>query len=133
MIERMLGVISKRSFTRLSYPNLSTVARNKEQNKDVELMNISSHGLRFKSEAIFKPGDKLWFDIKSNEEDPPLSLSIKGQVINDYTNTGDVMRDYGVRFYRLRYLNEIERIHKYVHTVKKDALPPAVSYNKMRW
>ena len=133
MIERMLGVISKRSFTRLSYPKLSTVARNKEQSQDIELMNISSHGLRFKSKALFKPGDKLWFDIKSNEETPMLSLSIKGQIINDYTNTGDIFHDYGVRFYRLRYLNEIERIHTYVHTVKKDMLPPPASYNKMRW
>jgi len=123
MVERMLGIISKRSNTRLSHPELSTVARNKIQNENIELLNISSHGLRFKSTALFKVGDKLWFDIKSNEEKPSLSLSIKGQIINDYTNTGDTMRDYGVQFYRLRYLNEIERIHTYVHKNKKDHLP----------
>ena len=131
MIERMLGVISKRSFTRLSYPKLSTVARNKDRNQDVELINISSHGLRFKTEAHCKVGEKLWFDIQSHDEDPSLSLSIKGQIINDYTNTGDVFHDYGVQFYRLRYLNEIERIHKYVHTIKKNTLPPPTKYSKI--
>ena len=131
MIERMFGVISKRSNTRLSYPKLSTVARNKEQSRDVELINISSHGLRFKSTANFKLGDKLWFDIRSNEEKPLLSLCIKGQIINDYTNTGDIMHDYGVQFYRLRYLNEIERIHSYVHKNKNSEMPPP-AINKIR-
>jgi len=123
MIERMLGIISKRSYTRLSYPELKTVARSKEQSHDVELINISSHGLRFKSSARFIIDEKVWFDIQSKEENPSLSLSIKGQIINDYTNTGDTMRDYGVRFYRLRYLNEIERIHNYVHRNRKEQMP----------
>ena len=131
MIERMLGIISKRSFTRLSYPELKAVARSKEQSYDIELINISSHGLRFKTSARFILDEKVWFDIQSKEEDPTLSLSIRGQIINDYTNTGDAVRDYGVRFYRLRYLNEIERIHKYVHTIKKELIQQT-PYSKMQ-
>jgi len=123
MIERMLGVISKRSNTRLPYPDLKTIARSKEQSYDIELINISSHGLRFKTTARFVVDEKVWFDIQSKEETPSLTLSIRGQIINDYTNIGDTMRDYGVRFYRLRYLNEIERIHNYVHTNKKEQTP----------
>jgi len=119
MIERMIGVISKRANTRLSYPRLDTVVRCKEKCNSVELVNISSHGLRFYSKSRYKVGEKLWFDIKNIDEDPSLNISIKGCIINDYTNVGDTTYDYGVQFYRFRYMNEIEQVHLYVHKLKK--------------
>ena len=115
MLERMFGVISKRAATRLSKPNLSAAVRCKKQKQDVELINICSIGLRFKSSERFEVGEKLWFDIWSNEEKPLLSLSIKGKIINIYEGSDDE-NDYGVRFSRFRFMNEVERIHYYVHT-----------------
>jgi len=120
MLERMLGVISKRAATRLSEPNISATVRHKkqkhEQEQDVVLMNISSIGLRFKSFDGYKIGEKLWFDIRSNEEKPLLSLSIRGKIVNYYGVGDDNLHNYGVRFYRFRFMNEIERINYYVHT-----------------
>ena len=95
MLERMFGVISKRADTRLSEPNLSTVVRCKKSKQEVELLNISSIGLRFKSNESYEMGEKLWFDIRSNEEKPLLSLSIKGKIINDYGKSDDNLHSYG--------------------------------------
>ena len=112
----MFGVISKRAATRLSEPELSAAIRSKKQRQDVELMNISSIGLRFKSATEYNIGEKLWFDIHSNEEKPLLSLSIKGKILNEYGSGDDNQHEYGVKFNRFRFMNEIERIHYYVHT-----------------
>jgi len=132
MIERMMGVISKRADTRLPYPELNAVVRNRERSQKIELINISSRGLRFKTDAHYYIGDKLWFDIWSNEENPLFSLSIKGYIRNDYTNTDDKVRNYGVQFFRIRYLNERERIHTYVHANKKEMVPSSAPYNEER-
>ena len=118
MLERMFGVISKRADTRLAYPNLSVAVRSKERIDDVEIIDISSHGLHFRSEAHYEKGDKLWFDIKSNDGKASLLLSIKGRILNCYGSSTDDLHDYGVRFFRLRYLNEIEHIHQYVYANK---------------
>jgi len=115
MLERMFGIISKRAATRLSKPDLSAAAGFKKLKQNVELLNICSIGLRFKSPESFEVGEKLWFDIWSNEEKPLLSLSIKGKIINIYEGV-DGKNDYGVRFSRFRFMNEVERIHYYVHT-----------------
>ena len=120
MIERMLGVISKRANTRISYPKLEATIRYKEQRNNVELMNLCSHGLRFKSNKRYNVGDKLWFDITNIEDEPLFSVSVKGCVVNDYSKSGDVTYDYGFKFHRIRYMNEIEQIHSYVHKMKKD-------------
>ena len=115
MLERMFGIVSKRSATRLSEPDISAAVGCKKQKQDVELLNICSIGLRFKSSTSFEVGEKLWFDIWSNEEKPLLSISIKGKIINVYEGI-DNINDYGVRFFRFRFMNEVERIHYYVHT-----------------
>ena len=119
MLERMFDVfVSKRAATRLSEPNLSVSIRRKKQSQrqDALLLNISSIGIRFNSAETYDIGEKLWIDIHSNEEKPQLSLSIKGKVINDYGSGDDNLHGYGVKFYRFRFMNEIERIHYYVHT-----------------
>ena len=117
MLERMLYVIaSKRADTRLSAPDLIADVRGKKQKKEALLINISSHGLRFKTDTEYKIGEKLWFDIKSKEEKPKLSVSIKGKIINNYGSSEDGLNEYGVSFYRFRFMNEIEHIHYYVHT-----------------
>ena len=120
MIERMLGVVSKRANTRISYPKLEATIRHKNQSNNVELIDLSCHGLRFRSKKRYNAGDKLWFDIINIEDEPLLSVSIKGGVVNDYSNNGDVTYDYGVKFHRIRYMNEIEQIHSYVHKMKKN-------------
>ena len=117
MIERMLDVIkSKRADTRLSQPDMKAVVRCKKQKQDALLLNISSYGVRFKTEAVYKTGEKLWFDITSNDEKPLLSVSIKGKIINDYGRSNDNLNDYGAKFYSFRFINERESIHHYVHT-----------------
>jgi len=116
MLERMFGVVSKRATTRLSGTELSAAVRCKKQRQEVELLNICSRGLRFKSFDNFEVGEKLWFDIWSNEEKPLLSLSIKGKIINTYEGSENDKHEYGVRFFRFRFMNEAERIHYYVHT-----------------
>jgi len=109
-------IASKRADTRLPAPDLIAVVRCKKQKQEVELLNISSHGLRFKTATDYKVGEKLWFDIKSKEEKPKLSVSIKGKIINDYGTSDDDLHEYGVSFYRFRFMNEMERIHYYVYT-----------------
>ena len=131
MVERMLGVVSKRADTRLAGPKLSVVVRSKERSLDAEVVNISSHGLRFKTGFSHEVGDKLWFDLKSTDDEHPLSLSIKGKIVNDYVSGGDEQFSYGVRFCRFRYLNEIEQLHTYVHTIKKSFMPSQLKYGKM--
>jgi len=131
MVERMLGIVSKRADTRLSGPKLSVIVGSKEHSHEAEVVNISSHGLRFKSETLHEVGDKLWFDIKSTDEEHPLSISIKGKIVNDYINSEDNQCSYGVRFNRFRFLNEIEQLHDYVYTIKKQFLPPQLKYGKM--
>ena len=117
MLDRMFYVIaSKRADTRLPAPDLIANVRCKKQTKEALLLNISSHGLRFKSDTEYKLGEKLWFDIKSKEEKPTLSVSIKGKIINNYGSCEDGLSDYGVSFYRFRFMNESEHIHYYVHT-----------------
>ena len=117
VIERMLGVMtSKRADTRLTKPNLTVDVRKKKQKKEAELLNISSHGLRFKTSADYKIGEKLWFDIQSNDEKSLPSLSIKGKIINIYESGDENLHEYGVSFFRFRFMNEIEHIHYYVHT-----------------
>jgi len=128
MVERMLGVVSKRADTRLSSPKLRAVAKSKERNHDIEIVNISSHGLRFKSDYLYEVGDKLWFEIQSEEEKYPLSLSIKGRIVNDYVSSGDSHFNYGVKFSRFRYLNQIEQLHNYVYTIKKEFIPQKTSF-----
>ena len=123
MVERMLGVVSKRSATRLTCPKLSLVVKSKDGNHDVEITSISSHGLRFKSEKPYNVGDKLWFDINSDEEEHPLSLSIKGKIVNEHVSGEDNHCSYGVKFHRFRFLNETESLHSYVYAIRKELLP----------
>jgi len=131
MVERMLGIVSRRADTRLSGPKLSVVIRSKERSHDAEVVNISSRGLRFKSETLHEIGEKLWFDLKSTDEKHPLSLSIKGKIVNDYVSSDDNQCSYGVKFNRFRYMNEIEQLHTYVYTIKKEFLPPQLKYGKL--
>jgi len=131
MVERMLGIVSRRADTRLSGPKLSAVVRGNERSHEAEVVNISSHGIRFKSETLYEIGDKLWFDIQSIEEKHPLKVSIKGKIVNDYVSVGDNHFSYGVKFSRFRFLNEIEQLHEYVYAIKKEFLPPQLKYGKM--
>ena len=131
MVERMLGIISRRADTRLAGPKLSAVIRSKDKSHDAEVVNISSRGLRFKSGSLHEIGEKLWFDIQSTDEEHPLSLSIKGKIVNDYVNSEDNQCSYGVKFHTFRYMNEIEQLHNYVYTIKKKFLPPQLKYGKM--
>jgi len=123
MVERMLGVISKRADTRLAHPELSVNVRIDETNHEVDIKNISSRGVRFSTETEFKKGDKLWLDIRSNNEKTPLSVSIKGRVVNDYGTGDDNKNNYGVHFNRLRFSDEIESIHRYVYSIKDKFMP----------
>ena len=131
MVERMLGIVSRRADTRLSGPKLSAVVRTKEQSHNAEVVNISSRGLRFKSETLHEVGETLWFDIQSTDDAHPLKLSIKGKIVNDYVSIEENQCSYGVKFRKFRYMNEIEQLHTYVYTLKKEFLPPILKYGKM--
>jgi len=131
MVERMFCLVSRRADTRISGPKLKVVVRDRERNHIAEVANISSHGLRFKSGTIHELGEKLWFDLQSTDDNHPLSLSIKGKIVNDYLDSENNQCSYGVKFHRIRYLNEIEQLHNYVYSIKKEFIPQQLKYGKI--
>ena len=97
-------MISKRAHKRVYEPPINAMLRNKELCHDVSVVEISRSGLRFVSEAKYKKGDKLRFDI--NDSNINLSINIKAKVINEYSSDADGLHTYGVRFFRVFYWYE---------------------------
>jgi len=111
----MVNKMAKRSDKRLIDPQIKSVVRTKDQSQEVAIVNICRTGLRFRTNLKFNKGDKLWFELRSSDENTALSLSIKGRVMNDYGQKND-MYDYGVKFFRVLYWYEMNCIHNFVYS-----------------
>ena len=116
--------MARRTDKRLSDPPvMSQISHNKERFLDVDIINLSRKGLRFRSASQYSIGEKLRFELSSTDKNASLSLSIRAKVINDYGSKGNGLYEYGVRFFRLLYWYEMNCIHDYVyHYVKQRAL-----------
>jgi len=115
----MAKVLVKRSDKRIVDPQINSVVKNKIDCHDVEILDLSRKGLRFKSTAQYKRGDKLKFELQSVDDNSSLSLSIRAKVINEYASNTDSMHEYGVRFFRLLYWYEMNCIHNYIYSKEK--------------
>ena len=105
-----------RSDKRLYFkPSIHAVIKNEEKSTDVLLINISRTGLGFQSEGQYKKGDKLLFELKSDDNNL-LPKRIKAKVINEYGSTEDGRYEYGVKFFRIAYWYEKNCIHTYVYS-----------------
>ena len=111
--------MARRSDLRISDPHVSSKISSKERRLDVQIVNLSRRGLRFKSNTVYKLGDKLRFELNSSDENSNLSLSIRAKIINDYGSKDEGVYDYGVRFFRLLYWYEMNCIHDYVYQCEK--------------
>ena len=107
--------MARRSDKRLSNPHISSKIKRKNEYIDVNIVNISRRGLRFKSGAHYKVGEKLKFEMSSSDGVSDLSLSIRAKIVNDYGNKEEGVNEYGVRFFRLLYWYEMNCIHDYVY------------------
>ena len=107
--------MARRSDKRLSNPQMTSKIKRKDGNIDVDIVNISRRGLRFKSGSGFKSGEKLKFELHSSDGGSNLSLNIKAKIVNDYGNKDDGVFEYGVRFSRLLYWYEMNCIHDFVY------------------
>jgi len=97
-------------------PHLAAVMKSKEQSFDVTIIDISRNGLRFRSKNQFDKGDKLMFELNSDDSTKDLSISIKAKLVNVYGDQPEGFYDYGVKFLRFHYWYEMNRIHDYVYT-----------------
>ena len=111
----MAKVLVKRSDKRVIEPPINSVIKNKVDCYGVQVIDLSRKGLRFRSEAQYKVGDKLKFELRSIDDSSDLSLSIGAKLINDYGTKADGKHEYGVRFFRLLYWYEMNCIHNYVY------------------
>ena len=98
-------------------PPINAAIKSKEQSDDVVITDISRSGLRFNSKAQYKEGDRLHFELQSDDM-RDLPHSIKATVVNKYGNVQDGKFAYGVRFHRIAYWYERNRIHDFVYSRK---------------
>ena len=115
----MARVLVKRSDKRVIEPQISCVVSDKVKCYDVQILDLSRKGLRFRSKEQFKTGVKLKFDLQSNDDkdiSSALSFNIKAKVINDYGCNNEGQYEYGVRFFRVLYLYEMNCIHNYIYS-----------------
>jgi len=115
----MSKVLVKRSDKRIAELQINSVVRDKAESREVRVLDLSCKGLRFRSSDQFSKGDKLKFEMQSIDDDPALSLSIRGRIINEYGSIVEGTFEYGVRFLRLRYWYEMNCIHNYVYSKDK--------------
>ena len=115
----MAKVLVKRSDKRIVEPQISSVIKTKVDCHDVHIIDLSRQGLRFKSTDQYKKGDRLKFELQSVDDNATLSLTIRARVINDYGKKEDGLYEYGVKFFRLLYLYEMNCIHNYIYSMRK--------------
>jgi len=113
---KMAKVLVKRSDKRIIEPQINSVIRDKVNCHDVQIIDLSRKGLRFRSKDQYKSGDKLKFELQSVDDSSTLSLSIRAKVINSYGIDADDMYEYGVKFFRLLYWYEMNCIHNYIYS-----------------
>ena len=110
-------------------PSITAVIRSGEKTTEIFLTDICRSGLRFKTEELYKKGDKLLFELKSDANNL-LPGKIKAKVINEYGNTEDGRNQYGVRFFRISYWYEKNCIHNYVYSEQNEE--SITSYNSRK-
>ena len=108
----MPGRADKRVYFR---PPIGAVIKNKTVSDDVFITDISRSGLRFNSKEQYKDGDRFLIEINKDDKND-LPHSIKATVINKYGNVQDGRYAYGVRFNRIAYWYERNRIHDFVYS-----------------
>jgi len=112
-------MLSRRADKRISFePPINAVIKAKDQIVDAVLTDISRSGLRFHSKEQYKKGNKVLFEIQSDDK-VDLPGKIKATIRNEYGNTEDGRYIYGVRFFRVSYWYERNRIHAYVYSERK--------------
>jgi len=112
----MAKVLVRRSDKRIIDPRIVSIIKDRVDCYDVNILDISRKGLRFRSKDQYNKGDKLKFELQSTDDTSTLSLSIRAKVINDYGISSDGMYEYGVKFFRLLYWYEINCIHNYIYS-----------------
>jgi len=115
MLDMKVKTGAKRTDRRIEYPKLTAEAWTKENKHEVEVINISRKGLRFKSKEKYDKGINLMFDLNSTDPSVELSLSIKGKIVNEYSNNNEGEHEYGAKFMRLTHWYEMYRVHDFVY------------------
>ena len=112
--------ISKRADKRVNNPPIVSVVRSGENSHNVNILNISRKGLRFRSGVEYNKGDKMTFDFSKGDADVSLSLSIRGKIVNEYGATANAdTYEYGVKFFSLLHWHEMSIIHSFVYAISK--------------
>jgi len=112
----MAYVLVKRSDKRIVEPQINSTVKNKNECHDVQIIDLSRKGLRFRSCNQYRKGDRLKFELQSVDDNSSLALSIRAKVINEYGSKTDGMFEYGVSFFRLLYWYEMNCIHNYIYS-----------------
>jgi len=105
----------RRSDKRVDHPQIESRVNCGKKCHDVEILNISRVGLRFRSSEKYKKGEKLLFELRGCKLNANLSIKIKGRVINEYNSKAEGEYEYGVKFIPLMQWNEMHIIHNFVH------------------
>jgi len=119
MLDLKLKTGIKRQDRRMEAPRLTSVIEKKDQNLDVEVVNISRLGLRFRSDEAYSKGDRLKFILDSNDENASLSISIGARIVNDYGGEAGKAHEYGAKFTRILYWYEMRSIHDFIYAYEK--------------
>ena len=119
-----------RSDKRLYFkPPIKAVLRVGEKTSEVFLTDISRSGLGFQTEELYKKGDKLLFELERDEKNL-LPQKIKAAVVNEYRKVEDDRNAYGVRFFRVSYWYEKNRIHNYVYSQQSEETTSSSYHNR---
>ena len=109
-------LLSRRADKRICFePPVKAVIRTKDQVVDVLIADISCSGLRFYSKERWVKGKRLLFEL-INDDNIELPGKIKAKVNNDYGQAENGQYVYSVKFYRLSYWYERNRIHAFVYS-----------------
>jgi len=110
--------MSKRADRRLFFESpMNAVIKIKDKCDDALITNLSCTGLCFDSKEQYKKGDKVTIELQVGDT-TDLPRSIKAKILNEYKKTEDDKHSYGVRFFRLSYWYERNRIHSYIYAKK---------------
>jgi len=115
MVKISFNTVARRADKRIADPKVASEAKVKKTPHNIEILNISRGGLRFKSNEEFEKNDVLWFDLRSTDAHTDLSLSIRGKVVNLYGKNETDSYEYGVKFFHILHWYEMNCIHNFVH------------------
>ena len=111
--------MARRSDERLYKPQIESVEGNKNDYYNVEILDISRVGLRFRSEKPYEKGGKVLLKLHGSDSEVDISVTVKGTIINAYTSGVEGAFEYGVKFNAIFQWHEMNLIHNFVHLCKK--------------